>query len=70
MFSDGNVMRRGAEAHSHQVDCADTRATVCLMWTGIKNFKKLYFFLFLFFLPFKHFSCNIETKLLKLIGSY
>lgn len=66
MFSDGNVMRRGAEAHSHQVDCADTRATVCLMWTGIKKFLNSIFF----FLPFKHFSCNIETKLLKLIGSY
>lgn len=48
VFSDGNVMRRGAEAHSHQVDCADTRATVCLMWTGIKNFKLYFFFLFLF----------------------
>lgn len=64
MFPDSRIVLCGAEAHSHQMENATSRATVCLMWTGI---DKTHTFCFFRCFDFYHkpFSCHILDQIVK-----
>lgn len=58
MFPDSRIVQCGAEAQSHQMENAASRATVCLMWTGIDKTHTFFFY-------HKPFSCHILDQIVK-----